>query len=301
LTWWARRRWRLPISFVVICVLVLTVLALLGYFGLFVHSLLQHWTFQHLTALLWHWQTQTGAAFALVAALVGAWAVMQQTKATERQAEERRNRRAEALRTTLPVVLTELMDYAIRCAELYARTLASAVWPEGERLPPLPSGFVDRLSELIEQANPAFAEALTTLIRVVQIQCTGSSVLPNSLRIRPEVMRDEVLRSNVVFGMINTAEVLAWCVKLTPFARGTEKTPPTRISVGDMKRAAEWVDPAILDELTEWIPLSGKRVVLKRVAPCRLRRLGGESRAAHRHRRRLVPSGAPDRAAGGVI
>jgi hypothetical protein len=53
-----------------------------GYVCLFLRSWSQHgWALEHLTTLLFLWQTQTGAAFALVAALIGAAAIWQQTQA----------------------------------------------------------------------------------------------------------------------------------------------------------------------------------------------------------------------------
>jgi hypothetical protein len=62
------------------------VFALLLYGALFLRSMGRHgWTLDHLTALLFLWQTQTAAAFALLAALVGSAALVHQTLAAQRR------------------------------------------------------------------------------------------------------------------------------------------------------------------------------------------------------------------------
>jgi hypothetical protein len=55
---------------------------LLLYAALFLRSMFRHgWELDHLTVLLFVWQTQTSAAFALLAALVGAWVLYHQGEA----------------------------------------------------------------------------------------------------------------------------------------------------------------------------------------------------------------------------
>lgn len=73
-------------------------------------------TWKHLIELLYLWQAQTGAAFALAAAVLGAIVIPHQTGTTRRLEETRRTRRADTLRAVLPLILTELADYAANCA-----------------------------------------------------------------------------------------------------------------------------------------------------------------------------------------
>ena len=91
------------------------------YLWLFVQSMLHQPTREHLTTLLFLWQTQTGAAFALAAAFIGAVAVLHQTTATARRSDARRGRRATALRAVLPLMLSELIGYTEWCAKIMGR------------------------------------------------------------------------------------------------------------------------------------------------------------------------------------
>jgi hypothetical protein len=92
------------------------------YVWLFVRSMNRHhWALEHLIALLYLWQTQTGAAFALAAAGLGAIVILHQTGSTRRLEEMRRERRAAALRAMLPLDLMELITYAATCARMFAR------------------------------------------------------------------------------------------------------------------------------------------------------------------------------------
>src|SRR4029077_20249308 len=62
-------------------------------------------------------------AFALAVALIGAIVIVRQTTTTERREEERRKRRAEALQAVLPLMVSELIGYAKRCADIFEAVL----------------------------------------------------------------------------------------------------------------------------------------------------------------------------------
>jgi hypothetical protein len=222
---------------------------MLGVYGwLFLRSMLRQPTLEHLIALLFLWQTQTGAAFAVAAALIGASVVLHQTATTRRLEETRRERRAAALRAVLPMALTELGDYAVRCAEISATLLTQ---PNGERIedpglrfPPLPAGLVDRLTELIEASEPDHARPLIVLLRRVQIQ---------HARLRETERRASgqggsiLVRARVVGCVIDAAEIYARCEKLFAYARGTAKAPATIISSDDVKSALFPMRPGLSD------------------------------------------------------
>jgi hypothetical protein len=254
-----------------VVVLVPTVLVGLVYVGLFVRSMVRLPTLTHLIALLFLWQTQTGAAFALVAALIGAIAIVRQTGATERRAEERRKRRATALRAVLPLMLSELTDYATRCADLFAEVLENSganfplhwprqrpapgtpLWPPPPlpppvMLPPLPSEFVGQLTDLIEAITPDHAQPLVTLVKRVQIQ--HSRALDLQRRILGPREGEIVVRTNTLARLIDAIEVHARCVRLFPYARGEVPAPPAVVSADDVQRSAFLaVRAPVLDEV----------------------------------------------------
>ena len=247
-------------------VLAPTLLALLVYVGLFTRSMLRQPTLPHLIVLLFLWQAQTGAAFALAAALIGAIAIMRQTGATERRAEERRERRATALRAALPLMLSELLDYSKRCADIFAEVLEPSVdpglrppgpgrpwdWPTYEHLPltpallpSLPSGFVEQLTDLIEAIPPDHARPLVILVRRVQIQ--HARALNLQRRILSPREEETVVQMNVHLCLIDAIEVRARCDRLFPYARGGMQAPPA-VSADDVQRAAfQIVRASLLD------------------------------------------------------
>jgi hypothetical protein len=256
---WAQNQWRhLTDAFGVVgaVVLVGTVAASAMYVLLFVTAIVRHPT--HLIVLLFNWQTQTGAAFAIAAAWIGALAVVHQTRATERQAEERRKRRAHALRSVLPLLLSELSDYAERCAEIVDKVLRnygdrvsishrqqsrisppvviqSLDWPKDRSIPPLPSGFTEQLTDLIEVIPPAYAKPLIELIRCVQLQHS------RAMTWQREVLREtrSVLYSNLITSLVRTCEVHARCTALSDYAHNiTAQPPPPTISAREVKDAA---------------------------------------------------------------
>ena len=66
------------------------------YIFLFLRSMHRHPTLEHLIVLLSLWQTQTGAAFAIAAALLGAVAILYQTETTQCLEEARRKQAKDA-------------------------------------------------------------------------------------------------------------------------------------------------------------------------------------------------------------
>ena len=240
-------------------VLVPTLLTLLVYAVLFARSMARQPTLSHLTALLLLWQAQTGAAFALAAALIGAIVIVRQTGATERRADERREHRATALRAVLPLMLSELIDYAKCCADIFAEVLDQPPtlapppwrWPMLGRavVPQLPSGFVGQLTDLIEAIPPDYARPLITLVKCVQFQ--HARALDLQQRILSPRQGEIVLRMNVLLCLIDATEVRARCDKLLPYARGKMQALPAAVSADDVQRPAffQTMGPSLRDEV----------------------------------------------------
>ena len=123
-----KRLWR---RVALVALVLTTAVAIGGYVALFLGSMIRHRSWDHLTELLFLWQAQTGAAFALAAALIGAAVIVDQTQAAERRAEEQRERRAGALWAVSSLMLTELSDYGTSCALIYVKAIKS---PHGQSL-----------------------------------------------------------------------------------------------------------------------------------------------------------------------
>jgi hypothetical protein len=237
-----------------------------GFYGaLFLRSMIRHgWAWDHLTALLLLWQTQTGAAFALFTALAGAAVLLDQAQAADRRIEARRERRAKALLAVLPLMLSELSDYAAGCVAICAEVLISH-WPGDAPLPLLPTGFVGQLTDLIEAIPPDHARSLTTLVRRVQRQHA------RAVEFRREVLsldepkqnkliivageRVSILDAEHVYGcLIDAIEIHANCGVLFPYARGGVSSPAATISVDNIQRSAFLTVPdSILDQVREEI------------------------------------------------
>ncbi len=226
------------------------------YGGLFVRSMFRHPTLEQLTALLFLWQTQTGAMIALVAAVIGAAVVLHQTGTTRRQAETRLMRRAEALRAVLPLALAELSDYTASCAAIYAGLLAQPnslpITTADLHFPPLPAGLADHLTQLIEVSDPAHAMALITLARRVQIHHSRAEDAAMRLGNRNGLI---FVRANVVSNLIGAAEIYARCNGLFVYARGAAEDPVSETSPGDVKTALRLMPDCVphFDELAREI------------------------------------------------
>ena len=125
------------ISGIGIVVLAVTAVALALYGWLFLTAMLRQLTRE---------QTQTAAAFAIAAALIGAIAVSRQTVASERRADDRRARRASALRAVLPLMLA---------AGRVAVWVRGAVGRSYRNRPPRPRTAVDCTHQA--RADPALS------------------------------------------------------------------------------------------------------------------------------------------------
>ena len=110
--------------------------------------MLRHWTLEHLIALLFLWQTQMGAAFAIAAALLGAGAILYQTETTQRLEEARRKQakdaeletRATELQNLRQALHTEVALTASQCLKTlndFTRTDSTTKNPRSALMPRL--------------------------------------------------------------------------------------------------------------------------------------------------------------------
>jgi hypothetical protein len=225
-------------------------LALLFYGVLLFRALYKDPTLTHLIIMLWLWQTQTGAAFAVAAAIIGAAVVLHQTDSTRRMAEERRERRDEALRGVFALALSELSDYARACGQVLSNILEDQsrrptlsmggitgvppplVWPAGWQVPQLPDGLAQRLIELIEvNGSERSRKALIALAERTQVQHARIRSTSQHIQIGTPI----VTRPHMIDLLLNAAELHASCDKLFPFARGQNAEASALISARDLR------------------------------------------------------------------
>jgi hypothetical protein len=118
-------------------------------------------------------------------------------------------------------------------------------------LPPLPSGFVGQLIDLIETIPPDEARPLVTLVRRVQVQHTRSLAGRQRILNQPAEL---VLRADLLCLLIDAIEVQTRCNRLIPYARGEKPAPLAVLSEEDVKRYAfKTVSSPLLEEIGEQI------------------------------------------------
>lgn len=230
---------RTPILITVIVSLITMTLAASGsasglYVWLFACAMLRDPTWKHLITLLFLWQTQTGAAFALAAALVAAGVVWHQTQANRRLEDERRDRRAFALRAILAPALSELSDYATRSATMLAeafakRPVSGTVISGRITFPAVPDGLVLHLTAFIEAAKPAHAKSFIVLVKRLQTQHARMLALQR---------QNTLSQTEVLLCLVGTAEIQARCSELLDYASCETEAPAAVITASGVSFAA---------------------------------------------------------------
>lgn len=211
----------------------ITCAALLIYLGLFVRSICAHPSFEQLRLLLFLWQAQSGALLAVLAAGIGATAVLIQTREGRRQAEEQRRKRLLAQRATLPLALSSVADYAEECAEKINDLLTRQHIPGHivvSQFPTIPQDLEKRFEQVIETCDASEARPLIILIRRLQIQNSRIKQIQGSsqLTLIPRNLRNR---------LIDAAEIYARCSALFGWARDDEAA--TGITASEVKTALQ--------------------------------------------------------------
>lgn len=213
----------------------------IGYATLFLRSMRRNPTMEHLTALLYEWQTQTGAAFALCAALASVLVIADQTRSIRQHEEQRREReekqherKVEALRALLPFTLLELFDYAKQSAHATAALLVEdqhgCIVHKGKPCPQLPGGLADQMTRPIQEIGSDYARPL--IIVVTQLQIHHSRLQET---MRPSDPTWPLTRHNVLGRIVDSAEICARIGAIFPYARGETQEPPPPISADHVK------------------------------------------------------------------
>lgn len=144
--------------------------------------------------------------------------------------DDRRRRRERAARATLPLALTELCGYAIRCMEGVERirecVRADGNLDRGRALavanelaaPEIPLDALAVIKECIEYSDDVAAEAMAVLMRHIQLHHTRLGDL--LARLQSSQRERIVLAINVDTALLDAAEIYARSEALFGFARG---------------------------------------------------------------------------------
>ena len=215
----------------------LTLAGLALYAVLLIQSLMQDFSRRHLVALLFGWQTQTSAAFAVAAALIGGAAVVHQTENVRRTEKEERGRKATAARAMLPHALVEVTGYAEECAAIYVPLLAlhvSAVVTTPLSFPPFPAGAAEALGQAIEVITFDEAAPIATLADEIQIMRTR---LRDNAIASARAGRGVLLRANIPGCLVELGVLYARCERLLTYARDRADAPAYATTPDDVRQA----------------------------------------------------------------
>ena len=194
-------------------------------------------------AILKDWQTLASGLLAILAALIGGGFVYYQTRVAKRADRDRLARRHAAARSTLPLVLSGMMEYARHVAtglrRLYLASAGDSVTREAIiefEIPPLPSDATRSLSEVIEAASNEVADVISDLLGQLQVQ-----------HIRLRGLRDDAVsgtpgRRNLPKFELDEyigdiADIYARCEALLGYARRETNTANAQLSGEALRRA----------------------------------------------------------------
>ncbi|MGN6311723.1 MAG: hypothetical protein ACTHNN_19455 [Xanthobacteraceae bacterium] len=196
--------------------------------------------FQNFLEAIKPWQTLIGSLIAIAAALVAVWNTTRTLKNGRELEAFRRCKKRDAIRSVLPLALSEISDYAESCAD--ALSPLEGKCDEGllhhhdvsaPELPPLPTSSIQVFSEFIEFADEIDVSVVTRLVGKVQI-----------LQARLRSLRTKILQQSEVTGestiqdlIVDTAILYAYASACYDYGRGKVATMPTTIDWAGVRSA----------------------------------------------------------------
>lgn len=184
---------------------------------------------------LFRWQTFIGAVVALIAAGIGAWFLNKQITTARRIEEEKRRLRRTAIRAILPLSLSELCDYAMRCSEKLT-FLHEACEDEildrhseiDRTFPSLPKDVSTTFRDFIECADEEHARPLIDILSKIQVQSARFREIELNPPNAPMVMK-----LNIESYIVENAELYARAAAVFDYARFRAET----CKFGDQKNS----------------------------------------------------------------
>lgn len=186
------------------------------------------------TTIAWSWQSLLGAIFTLLAAVYGAWFVLRQIQQNDRQEQDRKTRRLRAQRAAMPLVMSEVCEFAEQSVERLKRALPIARRygsVTGTRLtlraPKLAPAAVKEITAMIEAADGAEADAYIELLTELQVHLARWRSFEADLTAR----RNGRVPRDIEIEIVDAAEIYARASNLLAVAR-----PGRRPEEGPMSR-----------------------------------------------------------------
>jgi len=172
------------------------------------------------------WETLVTGLVAIGAAWWTVRGIRDQIRQTARIADDKRKRSERAARAMLPLALAELADYARACL-IGLNGLRSMFKPDGGRNeaivstwapPDIPESVLPIFRECLEFMDDAPADALTNLVKQLQIQ--HSRLVGHTDILRADAGSQLVVWHNIQTAIRDAAETYARGSLLLIFARG---------------------------------------------------------------------------------
>lgn len=189
------------------------------------------------------WQTLISGGLAILAALIGAAFVYHQTRQARLFELDRLGRRHAAARSTLPLVLSSVMDYARAVGrdlrQLYLAAPANHIQREALiawEVPPVPQGETVALAEVIEAASNDVAEVIADLLGRLQVQAGRLRGLHADVTAGTAGRRN-ILKSEFDEYIQDIADIHARCELLLDYARRETDTVQQAPLAADKLRA----------------------------------------------------------------
>ncbi|MDP3746639.1 MAG: hypothetical protein Q8Q88_06270 [Phenylobacterium sp.] len=188
-------------------------------------------------ALAEKWQTLIAGLLAIVAALIGTGFVYHQTRQARIFERDRLHRRHAAARSTLPLVLSNIMEYARAVGRdlrnLYLAAPGDHVQREALiawQVPAIPQDETAALAVAIEAASNDVADVIADLLGHLQVQAGRLRGLQADV-VAGTAGRRNILKSEIEEYIQDIADVHARCELLLDYARREAKTvQPTPIA-----------------------------------------------------------------------
>lgn len=208
-----------------------------------------------------NWQTLASGLIALAAALIGATLIFFQIRQARSFERDRILRRRDAVRSTLPIVLSNIIEYTrglaielVRVREEVTNGIVDLPVVENRDFPTLPRGDTSVLADVIEASPTDIRDSIAYLLVRLQVQAS---------RIRSLQMENisggrqlAVSIENIDVYIWDAVEVYLRCEALFPYARRQSEAAPPDLNSSDLSRGllAVGVRGRTLDELRANIP-----------------------------------------------
>jgi hypothetical protein len=174
---------------------------------------------------LYDWQQLIAGFIAILAAMIGWFAIQAQVRQVEAHERELDRRRYAASRAMLPLALSGVSEYTHQCIDALL-----ALYGESETIqkaddftpPPVPSTSTADLRAMVEACSAAEGATIAKLLARIQVQMAGLRGLQRDLRVSETV----VTRKHLEQFFVDTIEIQARASALYRFARSDEDDFP---------------------------------------------------------------------------